>query len=144
MEFLVASRDEIERGIAVRSPYVVISISDPHRRQPKIRKPAGFRAALYVKFHDAVPVETPRLPKHIVLMRREQARRIWKFVCRYRSQVGTVVVHCEQGMSRSPAVAAALSLQLNGDNGKFFQEYQPNMYIYHLMQSEIGDLQTMS
>ena len=137
MEFQILSREEIEVGIVVCTPYVVISISDPGTRRPKILRPAGFRDALYLKFHDAVPVESPPLPARIKPMRLRHAEQIWDFVCRYRDQVGTVVVHCEQGMSRSPAVAAALCRQFNGDDRHFFQQYQPNEYVYALMLSAL-------
>jgi predicted protein tyrosine phosphatase len=135
MKFLVVSRREIEHGIVVRTPYVVISISDPKTKRPQIRKPAGFRGALYLKFHDSVPSQDLSLPPDVVVMSEKDGKRIWKFVLGYRDQVGTVVVHCEQGMSRSPAVAAALCKVLGTNSQRFFRDYQPNEYIYDLMAS---------
>jgi predicted protein tyrosine phosphatase len=139
VQFIVASRSEIERGIVVRTPYVVISITDPGTRRARIRRPTGIRGVLHVQFHDAVPVKGSPLPADVVLVTKEHAKRIWAFVFHHQGQVGTVVVQCEQGMSRSPAVAAALCTQLGSDSARFFQEYQPNDYVYSLMKASLGD-----
>ena len=135
MKFIVTSRSEIERGIVVRTRYVVVSITDPDNPLARIPKSAGFRGVLRVQFHDSVPVDGEVLPPHIVLMTREHAERILEFVARHQDQVDTIVVHCEQGMSRSPAVAAALCSQLGENSDRFLQEYQPNEYVYALMLS---------
>jgi hypothetical protein len=45
-------------------------------------------------------------------------------------------VHCELGMSRSPAVAAAICLGLGEDSTRFFEEYQPNQFVYRLVLAE--------
>ena len=133
MRFIVVDRNEIERGIVVRTPYVVISIVDPQSRPARLRRSAGFRDELSLRFHDAEPGEEPPLPSEVVLMTRDQAKTIWDFVLRYRDQVGTIVVHCEQGMSRSPAVAAAICKALGGNEEPFFKEYAPNQYVYELL-----------
>ena len=139
MRFIIVSRSEAEQGIVVRTPYVVVSITNPGRRRARIPKPAGFRGVLHVQFHDAVPVDGEVLPQDIVLMTREHAEKIWRFVAQHQDQVGTIVVHCEQGMSRSPAVAAALAERLGGNSDRFLQEYQPNEYVYALMLSTTPD-----
>jgi len=41
-----------------------------------------------------------------------------------------------QGMSRSPAVAAAICLGLGEDSTRFFEEYQPNQHVYRLALAE--------
>jgi predicted protein tyrosine phosphatase len=134
MNFIAVSRQEIEHGIVVRTPYIVVSISDPKTRRPRIRKSAGFRDAMFLKFHDAAPDSgtVPR-PAEIVFMTKSQAKRIWRFVLGHKQNIGTVVVQCEQGMSRSPAIAAALCQALGADSVRFFREYQPNEYIFALM-----------
>jgi predicted protein tyrosine phosphatase len=143
MKFITVSRQEIERGVVVRGPYIVISISDPRRRRPRIRKSAGFRDALFLKFHDAVPDNTELLPSPaIVLMTEKQAKRIWKFVLSHQHDVDTVVVQCEQGMSRSPAIAAALCKTLGANSSCFFREYQPNEHVFRLVCSCRPDCRT--
>ncbi len=129
MKLIVASREEIERGILVWEPYAVISISDPGSRKPRIRKPILFRGALFLKFHDA----EDQLRPDIVLMKPSHAKRIWRFVREYQDRIGALVVHCEQGASRSPAVAASIARALGDDDSLFFREYVPNRYVYELM-----------
>ena len=63
----------------------------------------------HVAFHDAEPVAGFKTPSKIVFMRPAHARAIWKFVGRHKDAIGSIVCHCEQGMSRSPAVALALA-----------------------------------
>ncbi len=140
MEFVVAGRQDIEAGIPVRTAYVVISITDPKSRPARIKRPAGFRDVLRLQFHDAVPVEDFTLPPDIVLMNEGDAREIWRFVEQWQETAETIVVHCEQGMSRSPAVAAAICNVLDGDDRHFFHEYMPNRYVYDLMMTVAEDV----
>ena len=73
------------------------------------------------------------LPSNIVLMNVDHAKAIWQFVQRWRNEVETIIVHCEQGMSRCPAVAAAICKVLGGDDRRFIHEYVPNRYVYDLL-----------
>jgi predicted protein tyrosine phosphatase len=140
MDFIVSDRESVEQGLLVRSAYVVISIRDPDRKKAAVPKQPGCRDVLFLAFHDAEPTEAMVLPADIKLMTIEQADDIHKFIQRYRDQVGAVVVHCEQGMSRSPAVAAAICRSLGGDDAHFFQQYQPNLYVYRMVleRAEVG------
>ena len=133
MQFVVAGRRDIESGIPIRTAYVVISITDPGSRPARIPRSAGFRDVLRLQFHDAIPLRSFSLPPEVVLMNEDHARAIWQFVRKWRETVETIVVHCEQGMSRSPAVAAAICRALGGDDGWFFREYLPNQYVYDLL-----------
>ena len=138
MDFVVAGRQEIEAGVPVRTAYVVISITDPESRPARIQRPTGFRDVLRLQFHDAMPANGFTLPPNIVLIHEGHARAIWQFIEQWQETVETVVVHCEQGMSRSPAVAAAICNVLDGDGSQFFEEYVPNRYIYDLLIAVAG------
>ena len=129
MKFLIYCRAEVERGLLVRGPYILISISDPDIRRPRIRVGKLCRKILRLRFHDAVPLPFA-MPEGPKLMTRGQASLVWRFVNQHKGQVGTIVVHCEQGMSRSPAVAAAICRGLGQDDSRFFDEYQPNEFVY--------------
>lgn len=133
MKLIVTDRASIERGIVVRSSYVVLSIHDPDKPPPRIPSRVGMQDILTLSFHDAEPVERLALPKNVVLMTAEHANAIWEFVQLHREHVGAIVCHCEQGMSRSPAVAAALSEALGEDPARFLAEYQPNRYVYEMV-----------
>jgi predicted protein tyrosine phosphatase len=131
--FKVTDRESVERGLRLRSAYALVSIRDPDRPKVKVGKSTMMKAVLALAFHDAEPSPGFLLPGNIRLMSFEDAKAIWTFVLGLPSEVETVVVHCEQGMSRSPAVAAGLCQGMGGDPAKFFQEYQPNAYVLELV-----------
>ena len=133
MELLVTDRESIEAGIAVRTRYVVISIHDSRSKKPKVRKQAGLKDVLFLKFDDAEPSIHMELPASIKLMTAAHAKAIWDFLALHQKAIGTVVVHCEQGMSRSPAVAAAIAKRLGIDETRFWSDHQPNKYVYEMM-----------
>ncbi|MEI7835314.1 MAG: hypothetical protein WCK05_02770 [Planctomycetota bacterium] len=138
MKFLVASRDEAVCGVLVREPYVVISISDPGSRQPKVKISGLCREVLHLRFHDAEPTEGFELPSTIRLMTPADALVTWNLIRRWQEEIETVLVHCHAGMSRSPAVAAAICRALGQNDSRFFREYQPNMYVYGLILQAAG------
>jgi len=129
VDLIVTDRASIERGIVVKSPYIVVSIHDPDKPRPRIPARVGLRDVIYVAFHDAEPVEELDLPSDVVLMTADNARQIWEFVRRHIDYVGAIVCQCEQGMSRSPAVALALSELLGVSGDVFRSNYQPNLYV---------------
>lgn len=141
MKFIVVSREEAERGLLVREPYVVISIRDPGRPKPRIPRPGHCRAVLYLAFHDAEPSPALALPKEIRAMTPEDAEAIRQFFQEHRPHIGAVVVHCEQGMSRSPAVARALAHAAGGDATYFDRHYQPNPYVCRLLSDALEQRQ---
>jgi len=114
MNFQVHDRRSIERGIILRTPYILISIRDPEKRPVRYRRPAGLIDVLSLAFHDAELCERMALPSGIRLKQPPDAVRIWEFVNSYRNRIGTIVCHCEQGLSRSPPVALALAESLGG------------------------------
>lgn len=68
-----------------------------------------------------------------VMFGAEHARAICAFVSEHRSSIECVVVHCDAGFSRSPAVAAALARCLGQDDAEFFRRYHPNMHVYRTL-----------
>ena len=65
----------------------------------------------------------------------DQAYKIVDFVKRNMNKVDLIYVSCAGGYSRSPAVAAALSLWFNGSDKEYFdgRKYCPNMLVYRTM-----------
>jgi hypothetical protein len=64
----------------------------------------------------------------------EQAMKVWQFVLRHLPEIERSLVHCDAGMSRSPAVAAAISKVLTGDDSAFFGgRYRPNIRVYRTL-----------
>lgn len=142
MEFHVYDRRSVERGIVIREAYVLISIRDPDKPSVSHRRPSGLRDVLSLAFHDAEPAVGINLPKSVQLMQAEDAVKIWEFVQQHCKHIGAIVCHCEQGMSRSPAVAWALAEALEGDVGAILAESQPNKYVYELLRDTIAQLES--
>jgi len=133
MKFQVTDRSGIEAGVLVRSSYIVVSIHDTYSPPAKVKKQSGLRGLLQLAFDDAEPTRSTELAGTFTLMTCQQADEIWKFVEQHKDDAGAVIVHCEAGVSRSPAVAAALCKGMGGNDRQFFRKYQPNMYVYRLM-----------
>ena len=131
MEIRVCGREEIERGLLVRTDYVVISIRDPGRPRAKVKPQCGLRDTLFLAFHDVAPSAGFELAPEIQPITAAQADQICIFVRCHESDVGTIVGHCERGMSRSPAVAAAISDAMGLDPKRFWQVHLPNQHVYH-------------
>ncbi|HEY3449460.1 MAG TPA: hypothetical protein VGK67_24105 [Myxococcales bacterium] len=133
MRVLVADRMRVEAGLGLLLDHVVVSIRDPDRKPARIKKDRKLRDVLALAFDDAEPGARFLLPETIRLMTLQDAKVIWAFVDKHKAAVPVLVVHCEMGMSRSPAVAAAITRGLGGDDDHFFREYLPNRFVYDLM-----------
>jgi len=49
-----------------------------------------------------------------------------------------MVVHCEAGMSRSPAVAAAIAEHLGDDPLPYFARYTPNAHVFRMLRDRLA------
>lgn len=141
---IVTDRETIERGLVVRSSYVVISIRDHGTPKARIPKPTAMRGVLHLAFHDAEPTDNFKLPPDVKAMTRRQSCQVWEFVAKHAGEVGAIVVHCHQGMSRSPAIAAAIAHDLGLDPEPFFLRHMPNKYVYELMLQTRPDCKSQS
>ena len=65
------------------------------------------------------------------------AKKIWDFVQLHAKNVDDIILHCDMGHSRSPAVAAALARGLGQDDTEFFKRHRPNMRVYRVLINEI-------
>ena len=133
MNIIVSDRQSVEHGLLMRTTYALISIRDTGAKRARIPKPTALQGVLHLMFDDAEPSDVMPLPPHVKAMSNSQAQQIWRFVDRHKANVGAFVVHCHQGMSRSPAVAAALAVYLGLDEQSILRRYQPNRYVYDLM-----------
>ena len=79
------------------------------------------------------------LPFNLTPMEDKDAKQILNAVEKYKDSVEEIIVHCDAGFSRSPAVAVALSLWLNGDDSEFFDRnhYCPNTWVYRKLLNEM-------
>lgn len=72
-------------------------------------------------------------PDHARAFTTSQAEKILDYVERMWDKVEAFLIHCEIGMSRSPAVAAALSRIYYNDDGPWFEMDFPNRLVYQLL-----------
>lgn len=130
-ELFVYSRDALARVAPHEVPHVVISITSSPDDRARFPVPATCRGVLRVAFADLLPSEVDDATRHL-LFSRADAERIWRFVLEHRS-VARIVVHCDAGHSRSPAVAAAIATWLGQDTATFFSRHDPNPFVLALM-----------
>lgn len=133
LDVIVSDRETIEAGVDVRKRYVVISVRDPGSRKPRVRRQEGLLDVLFLAFDDAEPSRHFELPPSIRLMTPKDAKEIWDFLELHRERAEAVVVHCEQGMSRSPAIAAAVAEKFGLDPTAFWREHQPNRFVHEML-----------
>lgn len=69
------------------------------------------------------------------LMTQEQADAICAFVLRYAREIDLLIIHCTEGVSRSPAVGAGILSGLRQDEGIIWNNpnYRPNPLVYRLV-----------
>jgi predicted protein tyrosine phosphatase len=108
--------------------WACISIVTSDGAWPPINQ-ANLVGHLQLAFADILSPDDPRAFK------REHAHRILDFVGGIWDKVDLLMVHCEAGVSRSPAVAAAISQIYLGTDGTFFMPhlYQPNQLVYDML-----------
>ncbi|MEZ4451961.1 MAG: hypothetical protein R3B09_21035 [Nannocystaceae bacterium] len=131
MDFLIRSRRLIESSAPPEVPHVVVSITSSPADVARIPPSPACLGILRLAFADRDFPREGEGPEG--LFSREDARRIWDFVLAHREQARCVVLHCKAGVSRSPAVAAALARVLRGDDEEFFRRYGPNARVYRIL-----------
>ena len=107
----------------------VISITDIKSQLPfELTKE---NAVLFLQFDDEESGDRAMTPQH--------ANTIVSFVKSLDDIVDELIVHCEAGVSRSAAVAAAISFSINGDDAEFFKfPFFPNRHCYRLVLEAFG------
>ncbi len=125
------------REAAERHPHAadsaVISITDPG--SPPAKLDAAFAHVLRVSFWDAVPADPfqPPLPGQFT---HEHAQRVAAFVlARHReARSYDLLVHCEQGVSRSAAVALFAEAATGAELIARPYTHQANPYVVEMLQ----------
>jgi predicted protein tyrosine phosphatase len=132
MMIFVYSREAVEVVRPHEVPHVIISITSHTDDVARLPINEMCRGVLRLSFPDA---EAPsELYAEANLFSEEHATTIWTFTQGHLSEIGRMIVHCDAGVSRSAAVAAALARVLNDDDSEFFGgRYRPNMRVYRLL-----------
>jgi predicted protein tyrosine phosphatase len=103
-------------------PWACISVSQEHHPWTEIDS-KNRQGLLQLQFYDTDTLSSGRfLPR--------QAKQILEFVQEHVHQIDVLMIHCQMGHSRSPAIAAAISKLMTGDDNLYFKKYTPNMLVY--------------
>ena len=121
--------------ITVKVPHLFISIYSTDSTPANIKPNEFTLAILPIHFDDVEKDEVMYGTKVFPAITEAQATKIWEFVdLAMIAEVELIIVHCDAGTCRSPAVAAAIDLVINGDDTKWFQPpYLPNKKVYKTM-----------
>jgi len=157
MEFLVLSRHEVESGKCIPQgvPHVIISIGNPQNDivydaeaccsqtmmipiaalQAHIPFNPDCKGIIRLQFWDATGREFGHMfgmdYEEGELFNEAMARRILRFIRRHKDSVNLIVCHCEAGVSRSAATAAALTKCFNQSDMEFYKgRFHPNQLVY--------------
>ena len=149
MEIRVYSRKDIEQGILMDLQenqkgirLACISITDPGARPARVWAHqllhSGFKLRR-LQFHDVNPEIEANSYGVYRAMTSDHAFKVVDFLKECQDTVDLLAVHCEMGISRSAAVAAACAKILGLDYEVFFQRpYQANLHCYELVLSAAG------
>lgn len=129
--FQVLSRRDVKH-LAPEIPYVVISITDIAKTHPVLLESAHCLGVLPLFFDDIEPKRKEYYGSKRP-MTDAQALAIRSFVEEHLERVELIVVNCEAGMCRSPAVAAALWRWLEPGRAGFFEAFRPNAHVYRTL-----------
>jgi predicted protein tyrosine phosphatase len=105
--------------------HIIISITSAPDDGAKLPECTDTVGVLRLSFGDVDSGDTAMTDK--------QAERIASFIMETQKATpfARVLVHCDAGYSRSPAIAAAISKHFNGDDSQYFGgRYKPNMFVY--------------
>ncbi len=132
MDVYVYSRSAFEAVRPHEVPHVIVSITSAPDDLARIRHNPRCLGVLRLSFPDAETASEQYAES--TLFSAADADAIWRFVLEHRERIERIIVHCDAGVSRSPAVAAALLRVLDGDDATLFGgRYRPNMRIYRML-----------
>lgn len=148
MQIKVTNRETAE-VIKFDIPYIVVSIYSTGSEPANIPNHPNCLDVLSIQFCDlAEDIFTEELTYKAIT--EQDANRIWTFVDYYLAKdkspiveedlvtniptTELILIHCDAGVCRSPAVAAAISRIYTGKDKEWFQKpYLPNMKVYNTM-----------
>lgn len=137
MELSIMSQWEVLKwNESVVRPSLLISITDPNPLEPLIFN-NPFLEVLPLQFHD---LTFDHGHHDVQPMSSDDAKQIKLFLDKQDfSMIQTLAVHCHAGLSRSPAVMAAIALYLGLSDDFIWQgHYLPNRYCFELLNQELN------
>lgn len=143
----VLSRMEIESDFYLTikessMPHIILSVtSDRANPIVNIKENTSYKGVLRFQFDD-IDIEhkkcliTNNKSTKYNIFYAEHAKSILNFVNTSINDIEAIISHCDAGVSRSSAMAAALSKILNNEDDFFFKNYIPNMLVYSTILNE--------
>ena len=133
--FLALSRAEL-KDFAPSESCIVISVTDPKSMDAEIFDSPYLHGVLRLQFHDVDKAAKFKFEFENavdVYFEPENAKEILAFVKNHLPKVKLIICQCEQGVSRSPAIAGALSKILQNEDDFFLKNYWANQWVYNLI-----------
>lgn len=128
------AKSETFRDIAPAT--AIISISGRYAETPILHRSDWLKGVLYLNFDDEDTLIETRMTE-------DDAEQICKFLSFIKGkEVKRLIVHCDAGVSRSAAVAAAIMKYLDGSDASIFNNhfYAPNMHCYKMTLNALMEL----
>jgi predicted protein tyrosine phosphatase len=127
-EIIVHNRSGAEKFFSVL-PWAAIQITNLDGQWPSLSS-VERTALLQMRFPDRAAPDA-QCPKE-ALFTETQADQILEFVLAHKDQIDRLLIHCEMGTGRSPAIAAALTRIFlpEVDYYDYFQRKNPNLLVY--------------
>ena len=116
--------------LRMEQSFAIISIMTSPFQPVHIPKNENCLGELRVNFPDLINT-IEGFERH-ELFSPEIANKIWAFLETV-PQAKTLIIHCEAGVSRSPAVGAAIAQVLGQDYEEYFTKFVPNPLVYRIM-----------
>lgn len=130
--YIIFSRDEMASDAFAQArgtlDYVVISVNEIGGELCKLPEREACKAVLRLAFSDVLM----RTGNHVPLDYAD-ARKIVDFVDEWQGKVDAFVIHCHAGISRSPAIAAAIAAKLGHCPKVFWEKANPNGQVFSMI-----------
>lgn len=142
-QIIVMSANQAEKFHPVEE-HIWISIRDPNANELKLNTNEYTKGVLRLWFDDAENDQCGfvlnELKRKVLLFQEEQAEEIFNFLDEHKN-VGLLFVHCNAGMSRSPAIASILARIYGIDHKEFHESGRfPNGHVMSVMRKVYYEL----
>lgn len=127
----------------INIPTLIISISSMDTKVPNIlerhkKENKNIISVIYAQFDD---IDSGTEVHGEIPMMKSDAKHIVDGIEHNINRIQQIIVHCDAGYSRSPAVAAAIAKAFGIDDEEYFSggRYCPNRHVYRTMLNEFTE-----
>ena len=127
MKFITFGEREIKSPAyqTIKDKHIVISITSADDEEIRLPNNVNRLSELFLKFDDVQDIDN-----RYIYFDRSMAKDILDFVENYCDKVSLIIVQCQAGLSRSVAIASALSKIMNYIDDSVYTKGIPNMFVY--------------